>query len=77
MGFWTIIEGFILLSNALAILNEDRFLAPRGWGFSDHLDPRTNTVKRKIIGLIYFCQYGRIPLIVINSITIIAKLVFG
>ncbi|KAG4109934.1 hypothetical protein ERO13_D13G018200v2 [Gossypium hirsutum] len=29
MGLWTILEGFLLLANAMAILNEDRFLAPR------------------------------------------------
>ncbi|AES71090.1 Yos1-like protein [Medicago truncatula] len=29
-------EGFLLLPNALAILNEDRFLAPKGWWFSDY-----------------------------------------
>ncbi|KAJ0979167.1 hypothetical protein J5N97_014641 [Dioscorea zingiberensis] len=35
MGLWTFLEGFLLLANALAILNEDRFLAPRGWSFSE------------------------------------------
>ena len=35
MGLWTLLEGFLLLANALAILNEDRFLTPRGWGLSD------------------------------------------
>ncbi|CAA0829234.1 Unknown protein [Striga hermonthica] len=29
MGLWTLLEGCLLLANALAILNEDRFLAPR------------------------------------------------
>ncbi|KAK6928899.1 Yos1-like [Dillenia turbinata] len=32
MGLWTLLEGFLLLANAFAILNEDRFLAPRGNG---------------------------------------------
>ncbi|KAJ8623673.1 hypothetical protein MRB53_032203 [Persea americana] len=35
MGLWTLLEGLLLLANALAILNEDRFLAPRGWSFSE------------------------------------------
>ena len=35
MGLWTLLEGFLLLANALAILNEDRFLAPRGWSMSE------------------------------------------
>ncbi|EFH40252.1 predicted protein [Arabidopsis lyrata subsp. lyrata] len=29
MGFWTLMEGLLLFANALAILNEDRFLAPK------------------------------------------------
>ncbi|KAI3737719.1 hypothetical protein L2E82_27730 [Cichorium intybus] len=29
MGLWTLLEGCLLIANALAILNEDRFLAPR------------------------------------------------
>ncbi|KAI4356568.1 hypothetical protein L6164_000583 [Bauhinia variegata] len=35
MGFWTLLEGFLLFANALAILNEDRFLAPRGWTLAE------------------------------------------
>ncbi|KAK8672292.1 hypothetical protein V6N13_110665 [Hibiscus sabdariffa] len=43
MGLWTILEGFLLLANALAILNEDRFLAPRGWSFSEFSAGRSNS----------------------------------
>ncbi|KAG2289804.1 hypothetical protein Bca52824_049408 [Brassica carinata] len=35
MGFWTLMEGLLLFANALAILNEDRFLAPRGWTLTE------------------------------------------
>ncbi|KAG6758270.1 hypothetical protein POTOM_038608 [Populus tomentosa] len=42
MGLWTLLEGFLLLANAFAILNEDRFLAPRGWSFSEFSVGRTN-----------------------------------
>uniref|UniRef100_A0A0E0D000 Immediate early response 3-interacting protein 1 n=1 Tax=Oryza meridionalis TaxID=40149 RepID=A0A0E0D000_9ORYZ len=35
MFFWPFLEGLLLLANALAILNEDRFLAPRGWSMSE------------------------------------------
>jgi hypothetical protein len=51
MGLWTIIEGFLLLANALAILNEDRFLAPKGYGFSDFSGGSKKSFKGQIIGL--------------------------
>lgn len=77
MGLWTLLEGFLLLANALAILNEDRFLAPRGWGLSDFSGGRTKSFKGQILGLIYATQYLRVPLILLNSICIFVKLVSG
>ncbi|KAL5987676.1 hypothetical protein ACLOJK_035426 [Asimina triloba] len=77
MGLWTLLEGFLLLANALAILNEDRFLAPRGWSFSDVSGGRTKSLKAQVIGLIYATQYMRLPLIAFNTITIIVMLVSG
>lgn len=77
MGLWTLLEGFLLLANSLAILNEDRFLAPRGWGLSDFSGGRTKSFKGQVIGLIYATQYLRVPLILLNSICIIVKLVSG
>ncbi|KAK8715834.1 hypothetical protein V6N13_043160 [Hibiscus sabdariffa] len=49
MGLWTILEGFLLLANALAILNEDRFLAPRGWSFSEFSAGRSKSFKGQLI----------------------------
>ncbi|KAA3463253.1 immediate early response 3-interacting protein 1-like [Gossypium australe] len=77
MGLWTILEGFLLLANALAILNEDRFLAPRGWSFSEFSAGRTKSFKGQLIGLIYATQYMRVPLILLNAICIFVKLVSG
>ncbi|KAJ3674423.1 hypothetical protein LUZ60_005039 [Juncus effusus] len=78
MGLWTLLEGFLLLANALAILNEDRFLTPRGWSFSEvSSNGGAKTLKGQIIGLIYAAQYLRVPLIVLNSVTILVKLVSG
>ncbi|KAL2317164.1 hypothetical protein Fmac_031040 [Flemingia macrophylla] len=77
MGLWTLLEGFLLLANALAILNEDRFLVPRGCGLSDFTAGRTKSFKGQLIGLIYATQYLRFPLILLNSICIIVKLVSG
>ncbi|KAK2646372.1 hypothetical protein Ddye_021567 [Dipteronia dyeriana] len=77
MGLWTLLEGFLLLANALAIINEDRFLAPKGWSFSEFSVGRTKSLKGQIIGLIYATQYLRVPLILLNSICIVVKLVSG
>ncbi|KAK4277881.1 hypothetical protein QN277_015807 [Acacia crassicarpa] len=77
MGLWTLLEGLLLLANSLAILNEDRFLAPRGWSFSDFSGGKTKTSKGQLIGLINATQYLRVPLALLNSICIIVKLVSG
>ncbi|XP_044471121.1 immediate early response 3-interacting protein 1-like [Mangifera indica] len=77
MGLWTLLEGFLLLANALAIINEDRFLAPKGWSFSEFSAGRTKSLKGQIIGLIYATQYMRVPLILLNAICIVVKLVSG
>ncbi|XP_047955861.1 immediate early response 3-interacting protein 1-like [Salvia hispanica] len=77
MGLWTLLEGFLLLANALAILNEDRFLAPRGWSFQEYSGIKRNSFKGQILGLIYATQYMRVPLILLNLLCIIVKVVSG
>ncbi|XP_022742727.1 protein transport protein yos1-like [Durio zibethinus] len=77
MGFWTLLEGLLLFANAFAILNEDRFLAPRGWTLAEIQGGRRNTLKGQIIGLIHACQFLRLPLILFNIITIVVKLFAG
>ncbi|CAL5322593.1 unnamed protein product [Camellia sinensis] len=77
MGFWTLLEGCLLLANALAILNEERFLVPRGWSFQEYSGVRRNSLKGQMIGLIYAVQYMRIPLMIANTIVIVVKLVSG
>lgn len=77
MGFWTLLEGFLLFANAMAILNEDRFLAPRGWTIAEMTGPQRNSLKGQVIGLIHACQFLRLPLIMLNIITILVKLFTG
>ncbi|TYH89988.1 hypothetical protein ES332_A13G020400v1 [Gossypium tomentosum] len=77
MGLWSILEGFLLLANAMAILNEDRFLAPRGWSFSEFSTGQTKSFKGQLIGLIYAIQYMRLPLILLNAICIVVMLISG
>ncbi|CAL9002712.1 unnamed protein product [Prunus brigantina] len=76
MGLWTLLQGFLLLANAFAVLNEDRFLGPRGWTLLQIQGGKT-TLKGQIIGFIHACQYFRLPLIVLNIITIAVKLISG
>lgn len=77
MGLWTLLEGCLLLANALAILNEDRFLAPRGWSFIEVSGGKAKSLKGQLIGLIYATQYLRVPLMLLNFICIVVKLVSG
>jgi hypothetical protein len=77
MGLWTFLEGILLFANALAILNEDRFLAPRGWTLAELQGSTRNSLKGQIIGLVHACQFMRLPLILLNIIVIIVKLVSG
>ncbi|KAJ4906913.1 Yos1-like protein [Raphanus sativus] len=75
MGFWTLMEGLLLFANALAILNEDRFLAPKGWTLAElHQTGKRNSLKGQIVGLIHACQYMRLPLMLFNLIVIVFKL---
>lgn len=77
MGLWTLLEGFLLIANALAILNEDRFLTPRGWSFEEYSGVKRNSFKGQILGLIYAAQYLRVLLILLNTLFIVIKLVSG
>ncbi|CAN6724041.1 unnamed protein product [Malus baccata var. baccata] len=77
MGLWTVFQGFLLLANAFAILNEDRFLGPRGWTLLQLQGGRRTTLKGQIIGFIHACQFFRFPLILLNLVTIVVKLISG
>lgn len=77
MGFWTLLEGCLLLANAFAILNEVRFLMPRGWTFQEYSGVSRNSLKGQLLGLIYAVQYMRIPFIIANIVVIVVKLVSG
>ncbi|CAN4120054.1 unnamed protein product [Withania somnifera] len=77
MGLWTLLHGFLLIANALAILNEDRFLTPRGWSFEEYSGVKRNSLKGQILGLIYAAQYLRVLLMLLNTLFIVIKLVSG
>ncbi len=41
----------VLMTNAVAVLNEERFLRPRGWGYGDAF-PGSNGIKDKLVPVV-------------------------
>jgi len=76
---WTIItllEALVLFVNSLAILNEDRFLKPIGWGYHTNMDQ--DSVKDKIISFLHAIRMVMsIPLIFMNLVMIVFELLLG
>eukprot|EP00897_Mesotaenium_endlicherianum_P000194 jgi/Mesen1/10175/ME000076S09690 len=74
MTLFTLFQAVLLIVNGLAVLNEDRFLSPYGWGFNEMANGRVSSLKVQIIGLLHAVQYLRVPLVVVNIFIIILKL---
>ncbi|KAL4792543.1 Yos1-like protein [Aspergillus venezuelensis] len=82
-GLGRLVYVIVLITNSIAILSEDRFLARIGWGRQQN-DPSfgaaydNTSVKAKTINLIASVRtVMRIPLIVINTIIIVYELILG
>lgn len=79
-GLYSLLEAGLLVLNAMCVLHEERFLAKVGWssqannqGFGE-----TPGVKAQILDIIRSVRtVMRIPLIFINILVIVKKLVFG
>lgn len=67
----------LLLANAAAVLNEDRFLVKVGWGYeTSRSEPQS--VKKQIINLLHAVRLlFTLPLMALNVIVIGLKLVLG
>ena len=67
----------LLLANGAAVLSEDRFLAKVGWGYeASRLEPAS--VKKQIINMLYAVRFLlTLPLIGLNTLVIVYKLVAG
>ncbi|KAL5259328.1 hypothetical protein ACHWQZ_G009688 [Mnemiopsis leidyi] len=81
-GIYSLIEAGVLLINALAILNEERFLSKIGWSANTNQDQfsygEAPGVKTRLIELISSVRtLMRIPLIFVNSLVIVLELLFG
>lgn len=71
-----------MMINGLAVLNNERFLEKIGWGFSGMhsgggVGEGPGAVKQQVIGLIHAVSYLKVPLIAVNSMVIVVKIVFG
>lgn len=64
-----------MLTNAVAILNNERLLEKRGWGFSQI--GNASPLGKSVIGGIHAVQYFRSILILVNTLVIFVKLLFG
>ena len=67
----------LLVVNGCAVLNEDRFLVKVGWGYeASRAEPAS--VKKQIISLLHAVRLlFTIPLMVLNVIVIVLKLILG
>ena len=67
----------LLAANGAAILNEDRFLVKVGWGYEQSRSA-PQSVKKQIINLLHAVRLlFTIPLMVLNVVVILLKLVLG
>jgi hypothetical protein len=61
MSLWTLLQSILLVANALAILNEERFLEPKNLSQSAITSGYVSShgFKGQLIGLIYAASYLR------------------
>eukprot|EP00741_Cyanophora_paradoxa_P002434 tig00000076_g2359.t1 len=77
LGLGSLLQATVLFVNALAVLNEERFLRKIGWT-QEAVGFDRNTVKARVVGLLTAVRMLlRVPLVPLNIILIFWKLVFG
>ncbi|KAK8760884.1 immediate early response 3-interacting protein 1 [Amblyomma americanum] len=75
---YNLFEASLLCINAIAVLHEERFLKKINWGREQAAHGFDPGAKSQIINLIHSVRtVMRIPLIFINILIIIFKLLFG
>ncbi|XP_046399809.1 immediate early response 3-interacting protein 1 [Ischnura elegans] len=76
---WSLFEATLLCLNAVCVLHEERFLSKIGWGVNQIQGfGEQPTVKSQILNLIRSIRtVMRIPLIFLNIVTIVVKLILG
>ena len=78
-GLYSLLEAALLVINAMAVLNEERFLSKIGWGDNEMTGfGQSPTAKQQIMTLIRSVRtVMRVPLIGINGIVILFKILMG
>jgi len=67
----------ILFLNGFAVLNEERFLKRVGWGYEENLS-EPPSFKKQLINLLYASRVLLTwPLLILNLLTILLKLLVG
>ncbi|XP_039964496.1 immediate early response 3-interacting protein 1 [Bactrocera neohumeralis] len=77
---WTLVEASLLCLNAVCVLHEERFLAKFGWGAqASHMQEFGQpTAKAQILNLVRSIRtVAKIPLIFLNVLAILIKLILG
>ncbi|XP_031636891.1 immediate early response 3-interacting protein 1 [Contarinia nasturtii] len=77
--FWSLIEASMLCLNAICILHEERFLAKVGWGANSAAQSFGEpTTKAQLLNLVRSIRtVAKIPLIFLNIVAIVLKLILG
>ncbi|XP_069483037.1 immediate early response 3-interacting protein 1 [Ambystoma mexicanum] len=77
---YALIQAALLCVNAVAVLHEERFLSRIGWGADHGIGGFGDEpgVKSQLMNLIRSVRtVMRVPLIAVNSVTIVLLLLFG
>lgn len=75
LSIYTLLQSALLVVNAIAILNEDRLLRRYGWA-RNQVDRNQEGFKARTMDLIHSVQtVMRIPLLFVNSLVIVIKLI--
>ncbi|MEE6507825.1 hypothetical protein FKM82_031120 [Ascaphus truei] len=77
---YTLMQAALLCVNAVAVLHEERFLRNVGWGADQGIGGfgEEPGVKSQMMNLIRSVRIVmRVPLIIVNSITMVLLLLFG
>jgi immediate early response 3-interacting protein 1 len=75
-GLFQLLVSGVLLVNAMAVLHEERFLRPMGYGASDGF-PGQSALKDKIVPVLSAMRVLRTPLILVNVLAILYLIVLG
>ncbi|KAM9367632.1 immediate early response 3-interacting protein 1 [Phaethornis superciliosus] len=79
-SLYSLLQAALLIINAIAVLHEERFLRHVGWGSDQGIGGfgEEPGIKAQLTNLIRSVRtVMRVPLIAVNSVTIILLLLFG